>query len=94
MNFVDSVSFCLLANEINKVYEKSQLSLSRFFPCDSDQFARLHPTSLNGIEVATMSLVHELLFFVHVQSRIVVTSVRRSPFRFPPEVLNSKEKQT
>ena len=41
MNFVDSVSFCLLANEINKVYEKSQLSLSRFFlaiPTNSRDF--------------------------------------------------------
>ena len=31
MNSIDSVSFWLLANEINKVYEKSYPSLSRIF---------------------------------------------------------------
>ncbi len=61
------------------------------FLCDSGQFASPQPNNLNGIVVATIPLVHELLFMIVVQSRIVEPSARRSPSGFLPDVLTSKE---
>ena len=58
---------------------------------DSRQFASPQPHNLNGVVVATISLVHELLFMVAVRSRIVEPSARRSPSGFLPDVLTSKE---
>ena len=64
------------------------------FLCDSSQFANPLPHNLNGDADATISLVHELLFMIAVQSRIVEPSVRRSPSGYLPDVLTSKEQQS
>ncbi len=81
-------AWCRLSDK--KACGKSQTFIACFL-CDSSQFASPQPNNLNGIVVATISLVHELLFMVVVQSRIVEPSDRRSPSGYLPDVLTSKE---